>query len=110
MSKHKSKPPKPYQQFKKKYPKVGEAYEKLGNACHTAGPLDPKTRELVKIGLAMGANMESATHAHTRLALQSGATPDEVRHVALLATTTLGFSNMMKNLVWVNETIEKENQ
>ena len=108
MSKPKSKPPKPYQQFKQNYPKVSDAYEKLGEACHSAGPLDSKTRELIKMGFAIGANLESATHAHTRLALQAGANPDELRHVAILATTTLGFSTMMKALVWVNETIDKQ--
>ena len=110
MSKPKSKPPKPYQLFKQNYPEVGGTYEKLGEACHSAGPLDTKTREFIKMGIAIGASLESATHAHTRLALEAGATPDELRHVAILATTTLGFPTMMKSLVWVNETIEKQNK
>jgi 4-carboxymuconolactone decarboxylase len=108
MSKPKTKPPKPYQRFKETYPAVGAAYEKLGDACHNAGPLDHKTRELVKLGIAIGANLESGTHAHTRLALEAGATPDELRHAAVLATTTIGFPSMMRALCWVNETIEKQ--
>ena len=36
-----------------------------------------------------------AVHAHTRLALQAGASPDEIRHVVLLALTTIGFPSMM---------------
>ena len=96
-------PPKAYQQFKDNYPDVNSAYEALGGACHSAGPLDSKTRELVKLGIALGAGLESGTHAHTRLALEAGASAEEVRHVALLATTTLGFPSMMRSLHWVED-------
>jgi alkylhydroperoxidase/carboxymuconolactone decarboxylase family protein YurZ len=34
-------------------------------------------------------------HSHGRRALESGATPDELRHVAVLAITTLGFPSAM---------------
>ena len=48
-------------------------------------PLAGKTAELVKLGIAIGARMEGAAHAHCRRALGTGATPAELRHVALLA-------------------------
>jgi AhpD family alkylhydroperoxidase len=100
-------PPKHYLKFKKEFPAVVEAYERLGEACHWHGPLDPKTRELIKIGIAIGAGLESGTRAHTRLALDAGATPEEIRHAALLATTTLGFPSMMRAMTWVNDVLEK---
>lgn len=103
MSKPQSPPPKLYRDFMSRYPAVGEAYESLGSAVHGSGPLDGQTRELVKVGLAIGAALESAVHAHARLALEAGATPDEIRQVALLAATTLGFPTMMKSLRWVND-------
>lgn len=99
--------PKPYQRMKERYPELVAAYEALGRQCHEAGPLGEKYRELVKVGIAIGARLEGAVHAHTRLALEKGATPDEVLHVALLATTTVGFSTMMTSRSWVEETIEK---
>jgi 4-carboxymuconolactone decarboxylase len=97
--------PAPYQQFKKTFPAIAEAYEQLGKACHHQGPLSPKVRELVKIGIAIGAGLESATHAHVRLARDAGASPEEIRHAAVLATTTLGFPAMMRALTWVQDVL-----
>lgn len=99
-------PPAHYLGFKAQFPAVVEAYENLGKACHWNGPLSPKERELVKIGISIGAGLESGTRAHTRLALQEGATPEEIRHAALLATTTIGFPAMMRAMTWVNDVLE----
>lgn len=88
-------PPTPYQGIRRRYRAVVEAYERLSAVCHESGPLPPKVRALVKLALALGARMEGAAHAHTRLALAAGWPPSAVRHVALLATTTLGFPTMM---------------
>jgi alkylhydroperoxidase/carboxymuconolactone decarboxylase family protein YurZ len=110
MAQFKTKPPKPYREFQRRFPKVGRAYENLGAACHDAGPLDAKTRELVKLGIALGANLESGTKAHVRLAAEAGASPEELRHAAVLATTTLGFPAMMRALTWVNEALAKLRQ
>ena len=98
-----STPPKPYQEFKKTFPAVVEAYEQLGNACHNMGPLSPKCRELIKIGISLGAGLESATKAHVRLAKEAGASADEIKHAAVLATTTIGFPSMMRSMTWVSE-------
>lgn len=87
--------PKPYQQFQKKYPAIAQAYDQLGATVHQAGPLDEKTRALMKLALAVGAQAEGATHAHTARALEAGAPPDEIRHVVLLAIPTIGFPRMM---------------
>jgi len=97
--------PNSYDEFKKLHSEVWAAYDKLGAAVHSAGPLDSKTRELVKLGLAIGARLEGAVHAHTRLALQAGASPLEIRHVVLLATTTIGFPSMMAARSWVQDTL-----
>lgn len=51
------------------------------------GPLDDKTRQLVKLALAIGLGHEGAVHAHT---LESGITPAEIKHIVTLAVTTLG--------------------
>lgn len=96
-------PPGAYLDFKKRYPAVVEAYEKLGKTCHWQGPLEPKTRELVKLGIALGANLEGAARAHVRLGIKEGATPDEIRHAALLAVTTLGFPATMRSMGWIDD-------
>jgi alkylhydroperoxidase/carboxymuconolactone decarboxylase family protein YurZ len=90
-----SKPPAFYETFKQKHPEVVRAYEALGDAARAAGPLTEREAELVKLALAAGARLEGAIHSHARRALAAGATPEQLRHVALLAITTLGFPGAM---------------
>lgn len=104
-SKNHQKIPTRFQQFGMKYPAIMCAYESLGEATQQAGPLEAKTRCLVKLAIATGALREGAVHSHARRALQAGCTPDEIRHVVLLATTTLGFPSMMASLSWVEEVL-----
>src|SRR6476620_11446066 len=94
-------PPERFNAFVKQYPQVGEAYRLLGKAVADAGPLDGKTRELVKLGVAIAAGQQGGTHSHTRKALDAGATHEELRHAAMQTLTTLGFPTMMRGLAWV---------
>jgi alkylhydroperoxidase/carboxymuconolactone decarboxylase family protein YurZ len=97
--------PRRFLAFREAHPDVFAAYETFGKQCAAAGPLRGKTEELVKLGVAIGARMEGATHAHVRRARAAGATPAEVRHVALLAATTIGFPNMMAALSWIDDVL-----
>lgn len=99
--------PKRYQRFQEEFPQVAKAYEKLGNAVHAAGPLDEKTRALIKLAISTGARLEGAVHSHTRKALKAGRTPEESRHTVMLALPTVGLPSMMAALNWVDEIIEK---
>jgi alkylhydroperoxidase/carboxymuconolactone decarboxylase family protein YurZ len=92
-----------YKDQKKRHPGVMAAYEKLGDACREAGPLDGKTLALAKLAIAVGARLEGAVHSHVRRSLEAGATIEECRHVVLLATTTIGFPAMMAALSWVED-------
>jgi AhpD family alkylhydroperoxidase len=85
-----------------------QAYESLGAATQQAGPLNAKTRALVKLAIAVGCGREGAVHSHTRRALQAGCTPDEIRHVVLLGTTTLGFPSMMAAMSWVEDILSNK--
>ena len=106
-----SKTPKPgklpgrFLKFQREYPQVFAAYDSLGNATAAAGPLPDRTRALVKLGIAIGGQMEGAVHSHTRKAVEAGCTADEIRHAAVLSVTTLGFPSMMKCLSWVEDVI-----
>lgn len=100
-----SKIPKRFTQFVERYPAVGSAYQALSEATLEAGPLENKTRALVKLGIALGARMEGAVHSHTRKCLEAGANADEIRHSAILAATTLGFPTMMTGLTWVEDVL-----
>ncbi|CAN5637447.1 carboxymuconolactone decarboxylase family protein [soil metagenome] len=101
-----SKLPTRFVKFQQTYPNVFNAYETLGQAASEAGPLDKKQIALVKLGIAAGARLEGAVHSHCRRALEAGATADEIRHVILLAVTTLGFPSMMAGLSWVDEILD----
>lgn len=98
--------PEAHQRFLDAYPDVARAYEQLGEATQQWGPLEKKTRELVKLGIAVGNRHEGAVHSHTRRALDAGATPDEVRHVVLLSLTTIGFPNMFAAMTWVEDILK----
>ena len=97
-----------YQTQRKKYPGVFDAYERLGKACRDAGPLDAKQAALLKLAIAVGARLEGAVHSHVRRSIEAGASPDECRHVVLLATTTLGFPAMMAALSWVEDVLSRK--
>ena len=88
------------------YTDVFDAYEKLGTKVHQAGPLDKKTRELVKLAMSSGAQKEGAVHSHTRKALEAGCTPEEIRHVVLLLLPTIGMPSMMAAMTWVNDILD----
>jgi 4-carboxymuconolactone decarboxylase len=100
--------PSTHRRFREDYPEIARAYEELGEATQEWGPLDKKTRELVKLGVAVGNRHEGAVHSHTRRALDAGATPEEIRHAVVLALTTIGFPNMIAALSWVEDVLGAE--
>ncbi len=98
--------PKRYLKFKEDYPEVLNAYEQMGDAVHNAGPLDEKTRALIKLAISTGARLEGAVHSHTRKAVKAGASKEELRQVALLSLPTIGLPSMMAALSWIDDIIE----
>jgi alkylhydroperoxidase/carboxymuconolactone decarboxylase family protein YurZ len=99
--------PKVYEKFSGKFPEVLSDYKQLGQTCRTAGPLDPKCQDLIKLGIAMGANSRGAVMSSTRKALEAGASAEEISHTVLLALTTTGFPNMIAAMGWVDEVLKE---
>ncbi len=85
------------------YPEIWKAYADLGKSVSSAGPLTPKMRRLVKLGLAIGVGSEGAVHSHVRRALEEGLSKDEIKHATLLAITTIGFPKAIAALSWVED-------
>src|SRR5262249_46407061 len=100
-------PPSNISSFEKKHPAVWEAFAKLGEACHETGPLDEKTRRLVKLALAVAFRSEGAVHSATRNALQSGVTRGEVENVAVLPMTTIGWPAAHAAMTWIEDDLSK---
>lgn len=94
--------------FTKEYPEIARAYDQLGAACHLGGPIAKKERALIKLGISMGAWLEGAVHAQVRKSLEAGASPEEIRHVALLALPTIGFPAFMAVLTWINDLLPRK--
>jgi alkylhydroperoxidase/carboxymuconolactone decarboxylase family protein YurZ len=97
-----------FQNFKDNYPEIYQAYEQLGKVVHNSGPIDEKTRALIKLAIAAGARLEGAVHSHTRKALECGCTKEEIRQVVLLTIPTIGFPSAMAVLTWVEDILESK--
>ena len=89
--------------FRKSHPEVWQAFSQLAEACHGAGPLDEKSRRLVKLAFALGSGLEGATHSAVRHALDAGISREEMTHVAILGITTAGFPSAMRAIAWIND-------
>ncbi|MBT8350779.1 MAG: carboxymuconolactone decarboxylase family protein, partial [Deltaproteobacteria bacterium] len=87
--------PKIYENFSDRFPEIFKNYQQLGKTCRNAGPLEESTQNLIKLGIAIGTNSKGAVMSHTRKALSTGASAEEVIHTVLLGLTTTGFPNMM---------------
>lgn len=98
--------PKRFVEFTKKFPEVAKAYENLGTAVHRGGPLDEKTRALIKVAISIAAGLEGGAHSHVRKALAAGVKEEELHHVALLAIQTIGFPRAMAGMSWIDDVLK----
>ncbi|MFH0992457.1 MAG: carboxymuconolactone decarboxylase family protein [bacterium] len=103
-----SKPPKHYQKFADTYRDIAKAYEELGAATQAAGPLDKKTRALIKVAISIATHQEGGAHSHVRKAIDAGATKEELYHVALLAIPTVGFPTAMAGLSFIDDVLQEK--
>lgn len=101
--------PSSIQEFERRYPEVWRAFAELGKQCHEkGGPLDEKTRRLVKLGIAVASQHEGAVHSATRNAVQAGVSHEELFHVAILSLTTIGWPGAYASMTWIRDVIEQK--
>lgn len=98
--------PATFRNFVAKYPPIGQAHESVAKAVDEAGPLDTKTLALVKIGICLGAGLESALSSHVRRAMEHGATALEVEQAILLGINTVGFPRTVAAWSWAQQQIK----
>lgn len=103
-------PPSGAGKFAGRFPEVWRAYETLGRAASDCGPIDARTRRLIKLALAIGAGSEGAVHSHARQALAEGMGKTELLQVAVLAITTLGFPRAMAAFSWLRDIVDAEDE
>ncbi|HEX6985863.1 MAG TPA: carboxymuconolactone decarboxylase family protein [Planctomycetaceae bacterium] len=100
--------PGTYKQFCGKYPAIAAAHDAMTDAAFAAGPLDEKTCLLIKIGVSVGAGLESAVKSHVRRATEAGATEAEIEQAVLLAMTTNGFPRTVAAWSWARQQFERD--
>ena len=102
--------PATFKSFIEKFPELGAAHESVAQAVDAAGPLDRKTLELIKIGISLGAGLESALRSHVRRATQAGATEAEITQAILLGMNTTGFPRTVAAWSWAQQQFERDRQ
>lgn len=95
--------PRTFREFVGKYPALGQAHESVAKTVETAGSLDAKTQSLIKIGICVGAGLESALRSHVRRATQNGASQEEIEQAILLSFNTCGLPRTVASWSWAQE-------
>ncbi len=102
--------PKTVESFSASFESIWQAFQKLGDECHGAGPLDDRVRRLVKVGIAAAAQSEGAVHSAVRHAKAAGIPAAEIRHVIVLSITTIGFPRAMAAMSWADDILQKSSR
>ncbi len=100
--------PGTFTEFCRRFPDLGRLHQETGEALKGAGPLDGKTAELIKVGMCVGAGLESALRSHVHRAMKQGATEAEVEHAIVLAMTTCGFPATARAWSWAKVQFDRE--
>ena len=88
---------KVFARFKEEFPEVYARHEALGKEVHeSAGPLDEKSRWLIKIAISAACNHKRALATHIKKAKAAGIADQEIKHALLLLIPTAGFPTFMK--------------
>lgn len=106
----KDKIPQTFKDFIRKFPELGAAHEQVAQAVDKAGPLDAKTCDLIKMGICVGAGLESAFRSHVRRALGHGASTEEIEQTVLLAMNTVGFPRTVAAWQWAWQQIQRDRE
>lgn len=86
-----------YAEFMKEHPGLLERVEALGEYVHQqGGPLDEKSRCLIKVGIAAADHRQNALGTQVTKAREAGASEEEIRHALFLVIPTCGFPHFME--------------
>ena len=87
--------PRTIRLFESQFPEIWTQYRALREACDHVGPLTPKTRELIKIGIEVAKKRHGGLVAHISRAQAAGASKAEVYQAILLATPLVGMPDVL---------------
>ncbi len=91
-----------------KHPELYEAYAQFGRLVHEqGGPLNEKTRWLVKVAVSGALGLAKAQITHMAKAVDAGCTAAELEHAVLLVAPTAGFPRMMEAMERLREFLQE---
>ena len=83
--------------FKAEFPGLSEKIDATGHALHTeGGPLDERTRALLKVAMSAAGGHQRAFETHLAAAREAGLSEAEIVHALLLLIPTCGFPTFME--------------
>jgi len=80
--------------FGKEYPEIAQSFMSLMGSVMQDGKLKVKEKELIALGIAVGLRCLPCIHAHTKSALNMGATKEEIIEAASVAVMMAGGPGM----------------
>jgi len=83
-----------------KHEEIYQAYKEYGKTIHTkGGPLQEKTRWLIKIAISTACKYPYALTTHIKKAQKAGCSREEIEHAILLVAPSAGFPKTMEALL-----------
>ncbi len=79
----------PLENFPKEAPEVAAAFDNLIQSLINTNWLDPKTKQLIYIGIKVSQWDEKAVYFHVPMAKKLGATREEIKDTVLLTLTVV---------------------
>ncbi len=98
----------PYTSFIRRFPQLGETWLQLQEAG-VEGPLELKSRRLIQLAFAMGAQQEETLCSVIRKALAAGVTEEEFDQLVVLCAGAIGLPNAVRLHALIREVTEKAN-
>ena len=102
--------PGTYRNLQDAFPEITAAHDQMASAVEHSGPLDSKTCALIKIGVSVGAGLESALRSHVRRAMQAGASEEEIVQAIFQGMNTIGFPKTVAAWSWARVQFDRNRQ
>jgi alkylhydroperoxidase/carboxymuconolactone decarboxylase family protein YurZ len=97
----------PLDTFQKEAPEVAKAFDGLIEALKNATGLDPKTKQLIYIGIKSSMGDTTAIFYHVGMAKKLGATREEIKDTILITLSVCGLKGVASCLPTALEVYDK---
>jgi alkylhydroperoxidase/carboxymuconolactone decarboxylase family protein YurZ len=97
----------PLDVFQKEAPEVSKAFDGLIESLKSTTGLDPKTKQLIYIGIKSSMGDTTAIYYHVPMAKKLGATREEIRDAILITLSVCGLKGVASCLPTALEVYDK---